>query len=124
MRVGRDAATRGRVVYASRALGRHLGQTLRGNRTPVGPTAVQGDKPGLPRGAPEAALMHPRKGCVRPLARVARSGPGRSGEIQGTRSSARPLAFGEGKRAEDGPAPAPEDKARGRFRMSAGLFDK
>src|SRR5215470_2526125 len=38
--------------------------------------------------------------------------------------SAPPLALGEGKRAEDGPTPAPEDEAWGQFRTSVGLFDK
>ena len=55
----------------------------------------------------------------------ARSGPGRPGEIQGMRPSARhPSHSGEGKREEDGPTPAPEDQGRGQFRMSAALFDK
>jgi hypothetical protein len=75
----------------------------------------------MPRGALLGRGRIPARMRSGPYARrLARSGPGRPGEIQGMRSSARhPSHWGNGKRAEDGPTPAPEDQDRGQSRMSA-----
>jgi len=118
-----------RAWVTRHAPGRHLGQTLRGTTTPVGPTAVEGHKPEL-RVARRKAQGHAL--CASGLAIQARPDE-QSREalrvIQGAASSRRatPSHFfqgavrkGKGIRAD----PGARTKAEVHIALPVGLFDR
>ena len=73
MKVGRDAATRGRGRQrTSHGLGRHLGLNLAAYYGAVRSNAVEGDKPSIAAWRAETALVHPRKDALGLLREVAR----------------------------------------------------